>query len=498
MTHSTSPPPPVTTRAWLPCVAALLSFAMYIVNQYAFLQSTTGALFLQAVSYQSMSQVNRDLNNMYIARTVAFICTGFLITPGVLLLAGRRGAILIGSGIVLIAGIVLVAAIKFLAADYAATALLAIGHGIAVPSALLYAAELAPTLSRGKILAFANLAWAIGYLIVYWVYWGIGWAFSGKSNDQLWPLYRGSASLMFLFSIIVPVSMFFAPNTPRLGSDAYGSDAPRSPLATVVAAGFPAKRVALAFALNALTAMIGTSEVSSYSALVYRRGFYDNLPMSSHYGSSLASWIVFSVNTVVGVLGATVGLLLIDKIGRRKLLLAGSVALALCMVVIGGLGAGYGARLYGTFHYSQRDNSKYHSQALGYAVMDVVTTFVDKATWSCVLWVYTAEMFAPAVGTWAVPMSYMVSAISAAIFNHVAFDRFAEKVGLHICKSCRGEKRVHIADARPSLLLLRHEHPHRPLRLLLPPRDQGRTPREHGAAVHRLRSSRAQARHSAH
>ncbi|WOO81024.1 Quinate permease [Vanrija pseudolonga] len=434
MTHAHSPPPTTTTRAWLPCVAALLSFTMYAVNQFTFSQSTTGALFLSSSLTRSMSQVDRSLNNMYITRVVAFICTGFLITPGVLLLAGRRGALLIGSGIVLIAGIVLVAAIKFLAADYAATALLAIGHGIAVPSALLYAAELAPTLLRGKILAFANLAWALGYLVVYWVFWGITWAFTDKSNEQIWPLYRGCASFMFLFSIIVPVSMLFAPNTPPLGSDGHGDgDASRRPLATVVAAGFPAKRVALAFALNALASMVGTSEVSRWSTLVYSRGFSRNYPISSHFGPSLASWIVYSVDTVVGVLGAAVGLLLIDKIGRRKLLIAGSAVLALCMVIIGGLGAGYGSsRLFGTFSYSERDEPKYYSAALGYAVMDVVTTFVAGATWNCVVWVYTAEMFAPAVGTWAVPMSFMVSSISSAIFNHVAFNKFAEKVGLHI------------------------------------------------------------------
>ncbi|KAL1410853.1 hypothetical protein Q8F55_001796 [Vanrija albida] len=413
-------------RAWLPCVGALLSFAMYACNLRVFSAAAFGVIAMNRSLDPSTGPIDRNREHqVYITRVVAFICTGFLITPGVVLVAGRRGAVLFGSVLVLLAGVVQIAAIQYVAAAFAATAIVSIGHGIALPSALLYAAELAPAASRGRILAFGNVALYTGFLVSYWAVFGLGWV---DWVDRMWSAYRAIVSIMFLFALIVPVSMLFAPNTPPLGHDGY--EAPR-PLAVVRAAGFPAKRVAIAVALNVFASINGHNEISWWSSRIYIYGFGRSRTVEPQFGFSLDGWIINSVQTVIGLLGAVVGLLLIDKLGRRKLLIIGSALLALWMVTIGGLGAGMGSNLVLDGISGERPGNL-RSLAIGWAVVDSVADLASAATWEAVTLVYTAEMFAPAVGTWAVPMSFMTHFVATAIFSDLAFEKFGEKSGTHM------------------------------------------------------------------
>ncbi|WP_084651485.1 sugar porter family MFS transporter [Ottowia thiooxydans] len=273
------------------------------------------------------------------------------------MLAGRaaerygRRAMLMAAGILFTLGAVGASMITAIWMLSAARLALGVAVGIAAMVAPLYISESAPPAKRGVLVAVYQLAITLGILLAYLANFGLGDA------------WRSMFLLGALPGIALFVGMFFMRDTPRW-LQARGrtgearaalarlhglppSDARiDAELAQIAQAGqtesrdvarwrelaAPAVRPALivAMGLFLLQQLSGINAVIYYAPTVFKEAGFD-----SHSTGLMATIGIGIVNVLMTV----VGMLLIDRIGRRRLLAVGFVgtAVSLSMISIGAM-----------------------------------------------------------------------------------------------------------------------------------------------------------------
>lgn len=267
------------------------------------------------------------------------------------LIAGRavetfgRRALLLFAAVLFVAGALLSSLITAIWMLSIARLMLGIAVGIAALVAPLYIAESAPPARRGMLVSIYQLAVTLGILGAYVV----GYAFSD------------SWRLMFLCGalpgIALFVGMFVLPDTPRWLATKGRSEeagaaiarmralAPQSPLVTAELAEIartakadqdngtwsdlfgPLIRPALVVGIGLflLQQLSGINAVIYYAPVVFREAGF----------SSASTQLLATIGIgIVNVAMTVVGMALIDRIGRRKLLLIGFAGTALSLGII--------------------------------------------------------------------------------------------------------------------------------------------------------------------
>ena len=226
---------------------------------------------------------------------------------------------------------------------------LAIGAGSLL--APLYIAEVAPAQNRGRLVSLNQMAIVVGILIAYLVNWGL--SFFGAES------WRWMFAVAAIPSIALFIAVFFVPESPRwlveAGRSAEASEVLRrinGPLVaseelknieaavaqetgTISELFRPGFRRALwiAISLAILQQITGMNTVLFYGALIFR----------NQVGNESASTAIFA-NVVIGLVNALatlVALWLMDRAGRRPLLLISTGVMALSQA---GLGAAFLSR----------------------------------------------------------------------------------------------------------------------------------------------------------
>ncbi|GAA4313827.1 sugar porter family MFS transporter [Compostibacter hankyongensis] len=140
------------------------------------------------------------------------------------------------------------------------------------------------------------------------------------------------------------------------------------------------KVVFIGFVFAAIAQLTGINIIFYYAPLIFEK---------THMGGSVLFQTLLT--GIVNLIFTLVAFALIDRVGRKKLLLGGSAVMGCCMLVIGWL-----------FYRENLDN---------YFVLITIFIYIGAfaCTWGAVLWVYVAEIF---------PNRIRGSATSFAIFGN--------------------------------------------------------------------------------
>ena len=217
------------------------------------------------------------------------------------------------------------------------------GVGVAAVAAPLYAAELSPAAWRGRFVSAYQLAITIGIFLAYLV---DGWL---SANDA-WRIMLGAAAVPGLLLFVVAL---IAPESPRwLMKMRRRSDAARELQKVTPSADVEGELSSIDSALSREASgaswsevlrpewrrplMVGLGlaifqQVTGINAIIYRIRFP---PRLRHEASrtTVTTWAIGGVN----VLATLIAIAFIDRLGRRKLLLAGLIGMAASLIVVGG------------------------------------------------------------------------------------------------------------------------------------------------------------------
>lgn len=257
-----------------------------------------------------------------------------------------------------------------------------IGVGLASMISPMYIAEIAPPERRGQLVTWQQLAIIGGMLVVYFVNWGIA-----RQGDEQWVLTTGWR-LMFA-SECIPAVLFFAmlfliPESPRWlvqKGDEEGAVTvlhslglrrpglleeirqslvvPRRPLFS-----YGAILIAIGLLLSVFQQFVGINVVLYYAPFIFKS-----------MGSSTDTALLQTVAVGAVNLGFTViAMLTVDRWGRKPLMIAGAVVMALSMGTLGTL---------------------FYVDSLGLGALLAMLVYIAgfALSWGPVVWVLLAEIF---------------------------------------------------------------------------------------------------------
>ncbi|TGJ79755.1 hypothetical protein E0Z10_g9010 [Xylaria hypoxylon] len=274
---------------------------------------------------------------------------------------GRRRAIIAGGIIMIIGAIIQVTAYPGhspLAQFIVGRIITGVGNGINTSTIPTYQAECSKTSNRGLLICIQGGTIAFGTLIAYWIDYGASYGPAGL-------VWRFPIAFQIIFGIVVSTAMIWLPESPRwlLTHERY-EDA------------------------NNVIAAIRGYEVDSEETSTERGIILDSIRASGVFGGKSTPFKALFTNGKTQhfrrmLLGAssqfmqqaTVSWFLIERVGRRKLFLWGTVGQFLSMVLA------FGALIPGT-----------QSAAIGTCV--ALFTYIASfgATWLPLPWLYPAEI----------------------------------------------------------------------------------------------------------
>lgn len=313
---------------------------------------------------------------------------------------GRRNSLL-WAGAVFIGGAMAVAVSPGVPVMTAARFVLGLAVGSASVITPLYLSEIAPPHIRGRLVSFNSLMIVSGQLLAYLI----------NAVLARWEAWRWMLGLAALPAVALFVGLFFLPDTPRW----YISKGRRDEAARVLGRTLPAEdvpaelaRIDQARELEAgarrggwqqlrtpwvrrlLLIGIGLAavqQITGVNAVVY---FAPKILASTGLGTGAAITATIAVGAV-SVLATAIGMALIDRVGRRPLLITGLAGMTVALALLGA-----------SFHLP-------HSAAVSALVLGLMVLYMAfmQATLNTGVWLLLAEMF---------PLKVRGLAMGAAVF----------------------------------------------------------------------------------
>ena len=266
-----------------------------------------------------------------------------------------------------------------------------VGVGIASMLSPLYIAEISPSAIRGRLVSFNQLAIVGGIFLVYFV----NLAISTLGNDA-W--LKSVGWRWMLASEAIPSAIFlslllFVPDTPRwlvlrgrneeaLEQLKRVTDEPdaRTILADIQRTlevrsaplfSFGAGVIVVGVLISVFQQFVGINAVLYYAPLMFQ-----NMGASTH--SALLQTVVIGAANVVFTV---VAIVTVDKLGRKPLLIAGAIVMAVSMIALGCL---------------------FNAKVVGLGALVAVVAYIAgfAFSWGPVAWVLLAEMFPNSIKAW--------------------------------------------------------------------------------------------------
>ncbi len=221
--------------------------------------------------------------------------------------------------------------------------------GIASLIAPMYVSEFAPSAVRGQLGAYQQIAIIGGMTLAYVVNWGIG-----LQGDDNWMLETGwrwvmlamavPAIAFFLLSFTVPESPRWLVQTGRIeqahrallrSADPEEARAMLADLAEDTEAAekpepvraFGTRVIIVGVALSVFQQLVGINAICYYGPEIFR-----------HMGYHMdAAFLGIAVASMVNMLFTMVVVLIVDKVGRKPLLILGGIVMGISMLSLGSL-----------------------------------------------------------------------------------------------------------------------------------------------------------------
>ncbi|KAF3917547.1 hypothetical protein AA313_de0201666 [Arthrobotrys entomopaga] len=275
---------------------------------------------------------------------------------------GRKKGIMGGASIMIIGTIIQITSFGSLGQFIAGRIITGVGNGMNTSSIPTYQAECASTKNRGLLICIQGGIIAFGTLIAYWLNFGVS-SYAGSFG------WRFPIAFQIVFGIIILLGMTFLPDSPRwllsCGRDTEGTQVIAAISGHTVQSHETQlqKRIILESIAASSTTEIsadGKAQVTPFSELItngktqhFRRMilgassqlmqqvggcnaviYYFPILFQSSIGQSRhSSLIMGGVNMVVYSIFATASWFIIERVGRRKLFLWGTVGQMAGMIV---------------------------------------------------------------------------------------------------------------------------------------------------------------------
>jgi sugar porter (SP) family MFS transporter len=349
---------------------------------------------------------------------------------------GRKRVMLIAAVLFLVAGIG--SAFPLSIWDFMAWRLVGgFAIGLAAIVSPMYIAEIAPAHMRGRLSSLFQFAIVIGIFATQVVNQVVLNAAGGSASNALGPLEAWQ--WMFIL-MVVPATAYFLlaltlPESPRYLVSINAGDRAKQVLESIFIEPVEAKVAAIRASLDAearpsfadlrakgtfflpivwvglalaiFQQFVGINAVFYYSNLIWEAVGY---PPTEAFTTS-------TIISVVNVVFTIVAILLVDRIGRKPLLLVGSVGMAVSLAII--------AWVFVTAPQSANGTPDL-STTQGYVAVVALCGFVAffASTWGPIVWVLLSEMFPNSIRAAAMSVTVMANWIA----NFVVSETFPELV----------------------------------------------------------------------
>ncbi|KAJ5493993.1 Major facilitator superfamily domain general substrate transporter [Penicillium fimorum] len=375
------------------------------------------------------------------AYTVGAIFGGFFLGGPCADFLGRKLGMAIGCVLVIISTFMQTFAPRHnLAVFLAGRCIIGIGQGIALTAGPIYIGELAPAEIRGKIMTFWQMFYSVGSFICFWVNFACT-----KNVDKLG---EWDWRMVVIFQLLVPVIILALlptiPGSPRWYIQRGNNiEKARGALQRVrdteeeveqelmeireaieyereaISSNYSAlwkdkslrKRMGLALVINAGQQVTGQGSLNSYSTKIYQKVFTSS--------SQIA--LINALNATFGIFFTLNAVWIIDRFGRKFLLIAGGIGMGICMIIVSAVE---------TQTPELADGSKSTSVGISIVFLLFLFIFFYKPSWGATVWIWTSEIFSMNVRAQAVGMASQTQNVANAIVQQF-FPLFLDNEGFY-------------------------------------------------------------------
>lgn len=411
---------PVTFKAYLMCAFASVGGLFFgydsgyisgVIGMNYFIHLYTGI----PIPPDSASQAIKDAfslpaweKSLIVSILSAGTFFGALIAGDLADWFGRRSTIILGC-IVFLVGVILQTASKTLA--LLATGRIIAGFGVGFVSAIiiLYMSEICPKKVRGAIVSGYQFCITIGLLTASCVDYG-------TQNYTTSGSYRIPIGLQMLWAIILATGLFFLPESPRyyvkknnleaatkvltqLRGEPEGSEYIQQELAEIVAnneyelsviptGGYFSSWLACfsGSLFNASSNVRRTILGASLQMMQQWTGinfiFYFGTTFFKELGTISNPFLLSIITTLVNVLSTPISFYIIERFGRRTILIYGALGMLICEFLVGIIGVTAG-------RLEKHNNSAVSAQI----AFICIYIFFFATTWGPAAWVLIGEIF---------------------------------------------------------------------------------------------------------
>jgi MFS family permease len=170
------------------------------------------------------------------------------------------------------------------------------------------------------------------------------------------------------------------------------------------------KRMALALVINAGQQVTGQGSLNSYSTKIYQKVFPNAGTIALINALNATFGIIFTLNAVW----------IIDRFGRKFLLIVGGIGMGLCMIIVAAV---------------ETETPSPHgvkTEPVGISIVFLLFLFIFfyKPSWGATVWIWTSEVFSMNVRAQAVGMASQTQNVANAIVQQF-FPIFLKNCGFY-------------------------------------------------------------------
>ncbi|EXJ95027.1 hypothetical protein A1O1_00145 [Capronia coronata CBS 617.96] len=360
----------------------------------------------------SKSQVNLLSANIVSCYQAGAFFGAFFAYPAGHYLGRRWGLVIFSALFTLGAGLMLGATgARGLGLIYAGRVLAGIGVGAASNLSPIYCSEIAPPAIRGRLVGLYEMSWQIGGLVGFWINYGVSETMEPSHRQWLIPfaIQVIPAGLLFAGALIIKESPRWLFSRARreegiknlcwlrqlpaehvyMQEEIFAIDHALEDQRSTIGLGFwqpfravyRDRKVKYRFVLGGSLFLwqnaTGINAINYYSPTVF-----NSIGVTGTNTSLLTTGIFGVIKTVITIFWLFV---LIDKLGRRALLMYGAVAGSLCMWYIGGYIA--------VARPAEHPTAKLSSGGISAMAFFYLWTVSYTPSWNGTPWVLNSEMF---------------------------------------------------------------------------------------------------------